>query len=797
MGATQLQTDALSQLRSKDQLDLLDSIDQLRSEGIDYYVSLPQIIVCGDQSAGKSSVLEAISGVSFPVQSNTCTRFPTELILRRTPEVRSSVSIVPDVSRTEQEKLSLSRFSKELEGYDGLGEMIEAAKRAMGIEEHGKTFSKDLLRVEITGPERSHLTIVDLPGLIHSPTKSQTDDDVKLIKSVVRRYMKEPRSVILAVISAKNDLANQIVLKMAKKADPEGQRTMGIITKPDSLVAGSENEKYFASLAQNKEVEFRLGWHVLRNLDSEKHSFSMTKRNLEEDRFFSKSIWPQVPAHVLGIYNLRPRLSKILMKQISSELPSLIEEIASRRDTCRKNLENMGPRRETRAEQQAYLLRVSMQFQSLIKASVDGVYNDTFFEDAQLDRGYSQRLRAVIQNDNQQFARDMSARGNYYNIVEALSEEEDGEQEPGPRGGGTVQTIDRDGFIAQVQTLMARRRGRELPGTFSPMIVEDLFREQCRPWEAILDAHVTKAAAAARKLLGLVCAHVAADTAGQYIMREIVDPALGTIGSTLKSKADELLEPHKNGHPITYNHYFTETLQKVRDQRRMDEVRRTLARWLGVDEDQFGTTTYYLSGDYDFRMLMENLSSRSEPDMDRFAASEALDCMEAYYKVALKRFIDDVAIELVEAKLVRALPDIFSPMTVYRMGPELVGRIAGEPDEKLRRREELEKQLAALGRGSEICKRFAGVEFIEKLVDGAHMPASTDETINEDEMASAGGYPSEGAPASEVDSIPAHDQPEFVEDAASPDPDQLWTDQPPSPLPPSPLPPSPQSDWFR
>lgn len=168
------------------------------------------------------SVLEAISRVSFPVQSNTCTRFPTEFILRPTAEVGSSVSIVPHTSRTNAERISQCEFRKELEGFDGLGKMIEAAKAAMGIQAHGKTFSRDLLRIEITGPGIPQLTVADLPGLIHSATRSQTEDDVELTKDVVREYstyspalascmseindglaVDEPRSVILAVISAK------------------------------------------------------------------------------------------------------------------------------------------------------------------------------------------------------------------------------------------------------------------------------------------------------------------------------------------------------------------------------------------------------------------------------------------------------------------------------------------------------------------------------------------------------------------------------------------------------------------
>lgn len=144
-----LHTNALNSLCSKDQLDLLDSIDSLRSQGISHYVSLPQIIVCGDQSSGKSSVLEAISGVSFPIKSNLCTRFPTELILRKNSQTSVSVSIVPHHSRSESEKLSLSGFHETLDSFDGLPILIERAKAAMGISMHIKAFSKDLLRVEV------------------------------------------------------------------------------------------------------------------------------------------------------------------------------------------------------------------------------------------------------------------------------------------------------------------------------------------------------------------------------------------------------------------------------------------------------------------------------------------------------------------------------------------------------------------------------------------------------------------------------------------------------------------------
>lgn len=154
----------------------MDTIDSLRSQGINHLVLSPQIIVCVDQLSGKSSVPEAISGVPFPVKSNLCTRFPTELVLRRSTQVSATVSIIPDRSRSDSERASLTSFHKELKVLENFPGLVEGTKSAMGISTDGRAFSKDLLRIE--------LTIVDLPGLIHSQTKYQTASDVGLIREV-------------------------------------------------------------------------------------------------------------------------------------------------------------------------------------------------------------------------------------------------------------------------------------------------------------------------------------------------------------------------------------------------------------------------------------------------------------------------------------------------------------------------------------------------------------------------------------------------------------------------------------
>ena len=96
------------------------------------------------------------------------------------------------------------------------------------------------------------------------------------------------------------------------------------------------------------------------------------------------------------------------------------------------------------------------------------------------------------------------------------------------------------------------------------------------------------------------------------------------------AKTSELLKPHQTGCPITFNHYFTEALQKIRNERDQNTYTTIIKSFYGVSS----LNAAYLSQQRDLRILVIALVENREPNMHRFACSEALDCMEAYCKVA-------------------------------------------------------------------------------------------------------------------------------------------------------------------
>lgn len=635
------------ELQSKAHEDLLNIIDSLRSQGISHYIDLPQLIVCGDQSSGKSSVLEAVSGIRFPTKDNLCTRFATELILRRGSSTNASVTIVPNADRSESEKAKLQKFQHEISDLDKFENLVNSAKSAMGLDGDARAFSNDILRVEVSGPNQPHLTLVDLPGLFSAGNKTQSDTDAQVVKSLVLSYMKKSRSIILAVVSAKNDFANQIVTKYARDIDPQGLRTLGIITKPDTLPSGSDSERSFVELAENKDVHFRLGWHVLRNRDYESRDYTTEERDQMERDFFSQGIWTSLPCNHVGIFSLKPRLSTLLKEQILTELPSLIEDVTKGIKDCKDILTRLGESRATLSDQRLHLVRLSQGFSRLVKSAIDGFYVDEFFGSALQDVGKSKRLRAIIQNTCSDFSEAIRHKGHAKQIVDDSKEI-------------TTQTSDsfkihRSDYIDEVLTLMRYSRGRELPGTYNPLLIGDLFYEQSKPWTELVEQHTSTVLNATRTALNAILDHISDETTGQGLLRYIINPKMDALQQDLEAKVDSILEPHKRGHPITYNHYFTDNIQKAKAQHRKDTLTEQLESFFGVDIKRGDTKVKDRS--FDVKSLLDHLGQGTETDMDRYACSEAIDCMQAYYKVSERLYMVFVFDEAMQSQNKPKPPD--------------------------------------------------------------------------------------------------------------------------------------------
>lgn len=402
-------------------------------------------------------------------------------------------------------------------------------------------------------------------------------------------------------------------------------------------------------------------------MDTEKGNYNLSVRGQEEAEFFSRGIWEDLPRSHVGIDTLRRRLSKLFLGQIATELPSLIDEIQSKMDLCVKGLEKLGEPRATLKEQRSYLLHISQCFQTLVRSGLDGSYNSSFFESAHSENGYHKRMRAVIQNLNEDFAQHITENGHYRDILSG--------GQPGTSQSSSAEQlfVSRKEYLQHIERLLRRTRGRELPGTFNPMIVNDLFKEQSQPWQRIATAHVTKVWDATKTFICAAVAEVSDMATLGALLKDVVEPALSDLLHSMEARLTELLEPHQAGHAITYNHSFTEDLQKTRRDIMEDRFSHVLTDFFGVPQITTSINTYYNNNgnppsddnydktpqkdpfdddcyyntnkkrnknrDFNLRKLLDSLLESTETDMICYAAREALDCTLAYYKVCILKLL--------------------------------------------------------------------------------------------------------------------------------------------------------------
>ena len=428
-----------SHLRSVHSSYRLNQIENIRAHGVGDYVSLPQLVVCGDQSAGKSSVLEGITGIPFPRQEGLCTRFPTEIVLRHadSPQTSIQATIRPHTTRDQEEIELLQAYRRVVQDLSELPDIITDVSRLMNIRgyvegENSYAFAPDALRIEVFGPVGLYLSVVDLPGLISVANDEQTEEDIDAVHDMVASYLQNTRTIILAVLQASNDMANQPIIKLARKHDPEGQRTVGIITKPDLINEGSQAK--IALVAKNKDsIKLKLGFFLLKNPSPSEleHGLNMATRAAREQRFFSLPEWTaqDLDTDRLGAEKLRCYLQQLLDKHIERELPKVRDEIKRKLSSTESELRSLGDARPTVGHIRSFVTDRSMTFYELLQAALDGNYHSikaNFF--AQQPQS---RLRAVVQQLNTKFAAHMRESGQRRKLRSSDSDN------PEPPAGGS------------------------------------------------------------------------------------------------------------------------------------------------------------------------------------------------------------------------------------------------------------------------------------------------------------------------------------------------------------------------
>ncbi|KAI1386830.1 P-loop containing nucleoside triphosphate hydrolase protein [Hypoxylon trugodes] len=702
---------ALEQLQSE-QKALLDAIDDLRKHGVGRFIDLPQIIVVGDQSSGKSSVLEAISRVRFPVKDELCTRFATELVLRTNNQTRVDVRIHPSAtSKNKEQPFDEKSFDK-----DELPRIIEDAKSKMLKDDAG--FSEDVLRIEISSPDVPHLTLVDLPGFYHGEDDKQSAAGRDIVDRLAERYMARKNSIILAIISARNQVILQKVLSKVKHHDKEKRRTLGIITKPDTLTSGSQDEANFIRLAKNldKSHDLSLGWHVLRNRSEKEALNADDERDEKERKFFESSLWSSVPSKNRGVEALRKKLSGILLGHIKNNLQDLILNIEENINDRKTQLDRLGESRLTEQELKTHLERIASKFHLLCLYAVQGNYADEFFgglypgnEMAAISNSRIKKLRALVRDLNRIFAYVLQTKG----MKRIILPKDRAVDETSPTHGDEsalpsylwplaslykFEKPKEDTFekvSSELESLSSSNQGNEFPGTSNDRIAVDFFQEQSQPWEEIARFHLGIVLHMAKAFVEKLMEHIIGPDKRtcSAILSDIVDPFFDRKSTVLQAKLHELLYHYKSGYPQPLDMEFRELLTQRRHKKNIgiDTMRNLIATRPELFTDVA-------------RMELER--SAAPKGTSEFGVDGLIEKAETYYEMSLRTFTDNVIVLSIENCLMRDLPSIFDTTMVSLMKRDELERLASESPEIQVEREELKAECNALKKGLQICNRF-------------------------------------------------------------------------------------------
>lgn len=359
---------------SKTMKALVKKIQDLRHLGIENHkLPLPKICVVGDQSTGKSSLIEGMSEIKVPRSAGCCTRCPLEInlsdcdqsdapwtckiflmkkyiystqLIKRGgkskglgPWVEQDPESIPFMNLTDkadvQEALKWAQLAT-LNPSTSHEDYIPGQNMRTDETTQVK-FSPNVVRLDISAPHFPNLSFYDLPGVINVAEVEEEKYLVTLVENLVKQYISTSSCTVLLTLPMTDDATNSSAARIIREVGATS-RTLGVLTKPDRIGYGEGYDQWKEILRGEK---FTVGhsYYVVRNNPSPLVEHAQARE--EEEEFFNDGPWRnELAEHSdrFGTRNLQMALSKLLKKQIELSLPSIREQIQSRAQEVEKEL---------------------------------------------------------------------------------------------------------------------------------------------------------------------------------------------------------------------------------------------------------------------------------------------------------------------------------------------------------------------------------------------------------------------------------------------------------------------------
>lgn len=676
-----------------EQRGLLELIDKLQFAQLDN-VKLPQICVVGDQSAGKSSVLEAITGTPFPRDAGACTRFATEIRLRRAAQTSLTVSIIPDKHRDLKAQEVLRAFGGSVDQNMSFESLMRRAVDLIAPKNiPGRFAARDILVVEKRGPDLPLLTLVDLPGLVKNANNDQSLDDIKTIESLCDRYMKSSRTIVLAVVGGNTDYVQAPILTKARSFDPTGARTIGVLTKPD-LCESIGLEDKFIDLVNNRDKAnvFKLGWYVLLNpgpREPDQPWPTGRERRQKEEDFFGRGKWRSLPESMCGAEALKKKLSEQLQRHIGRHVKTLRRQIQEALDETEGELKSMGEGKDTPEEMRIELVELFSASKELVIPAVYGFYKNppgkNFFRSTADPRGTpAQNLRARAAEENDVFSQRIRQHGRKFGFTSSINSDRG---VANAEGSIDVTEAQKQNYVRQeVQMLLKQIRGSEFPGDAKPRAVYMLFQNYSEYWPKLAQEH--------KDNLGVVC---------NEFLSELIDYAW----------------PKRMREPLR-RHFLDPQMRAL-----MDKAQKEL--------DLLTTDMHLEVQPYDpeYEEKLRRWQQEATRDGNTYSeAQEVLEKMLIYYDLTAKSFIRNVIMQVIERHLLQGMYSVFESVKCLSMTTEVVEAIAAENRETRERRILLKRKKRAIEEAKDVC---AGLAMRKELRSYSDEALSDQETSDDDD----------------------------------------------------------------